>query len=146
MAECPTTQRTKTSIDNYGGLMPRGGLEPPCQLRHNALNVACLPISPTRQNFIYPLGMRIMIQESSCIVKCFSWHLQNSSPEYSLFSLERRIGAWQQYCIKWYNARRWMHVYIRHIEADFLAGNLAKKSRFEREKLTLSISYLTIRR
>src|SRR5262249_55576149 len=28
--------------------VPKGGLEPPCQLRHNALNVACLPISPLR--------------------------------------------------------------------------------------------------
>jgi hypothetical protein len=36
--------------------MPWGGLEPPCQLRHNALNVACLPISPPRLNFPSPVG------------------------------------------------------------------------------------------
>ena len=29
--------------------MPKGGLEPPCPFEHNALNVACLPISPFRQ-------------------------------------------------------------------------------------------------
>jgi hypothetical protein len=28
--------------------MPKGGLEPPCPFEHNALNVACLPISPLR--------------------------------------------------------------------------------------------------
>jgi hypothetical protein len=28
--------------------MPKGGLEPPCPFEHNALNVACLPISPFR--------------------------------------------------------------------------------------------------
>src|SRR5206468_8508430 len=36
-----------------GGLrrskMPKGGLEPPCPFEHNALNVACLPISPLRR-------------------------------------------------------------------------------------------------
>src|SRR2546428_284195 len=29
--------------------MPKGGLEPPCPFEHNALNVACLPISPLRR-------------------------------------------------------------------------------------------------
>ena len=29
--------------------MPKGGLEPPCPYEHNALNVACLPISPLRR-------------------------------------------------------------------------------------------------
>ena len=28
--------------------MPKGGLEPPRPFEHNALNVACLPISPLR--------------------------------------------------------------------------------------------------
>ncbi len=28
--------------------VPKGGLEPPCLGRHNALNVACLPVSPLR--------------------------------------------------------------------------------------------------
>ena len=28
--------------------VPKGGLEPPCPFEHNALNVACLPISPLR--------------------------------------------------------------------------------------------------
>ena len=28
--------------------MPKGGLEPPCPFEHNALNVACLPVSPLR--------------------------------------------------------------------------------------------------
>ena len=27
-------------------VVPKGGLEPPCPFGHNALNVACLPISP----------------------------------------------------------------------------------------------------
>jgi hypothetical protein len=27
-------------------VVPKGGLEPPCPFEHNALNVACLPISP----------------------------------------------------------------------------------------------------
>src|SRR3989440_11545283 len=29
-------------------LVPKGGLEPPRPFEHNALNVACLPISPLR--------------------------------------------------------------------------------------------------
>jgi hypothetical protein len=35
-------------VDGEKREVPKGGLEPPCQLRHNALNVACLPISPLR--------------------------------------------------------------------------------------------------
>src|SRR5438874_5488885 len=34
------------------GRVPKGGLEPPRPCEHNALNVACLPISPLRL-FIY---------------------------------------------------------------------------------------------
>jgi hypothetical protein len=34
--------------------MPKGGLEPPCPFEHNALNVACLPISPLR--LVHPCG------------------------------------------------------------------------------------------
>ncbi len=37
--------------------MPKGGLEPPRPCEHNALNVACLPISPLRL-FIY---LRVLI-------------------------------------------------------------------------------------
>lgn len=33
--------------------MPKGGLEPPCPYEHNALNVACLPISPFRLVGLY---------------------------------------------------------------------------------------------
>src|SRR6266550_4628152 len=45
--------------------MPKGGLEPPRPCEHNALNVACLPISPLRL-FIYfrvliPLRPAILI-------------------------------------------------------------------------------------
>ena len=32
--------------------MPKGGLEPPCPFEHNALNVACLPISPLRLIYV----------------------------------------------------------------------------------------------
>src|SRR5216684_1881299 len=35
----------KTSMDGGKQVMPKGGLEPPCPCGHNALNVACLPIS-----------------------------------------------------------------------------------------------------
>ncbi len=38
----------KTSVDGGRRGMPKGGLEPPCPYGHNALNVACLPISPLR--------------------------------------------------------------------------------------------------
>jgi hypothetical protein len=31
-------------------IVPKGGLEPPCPCEHNALNVACLPISPLRHS------------------------------------------------------------------------------------------------
>ena len=33
--------------------VPKGGLEPPCPCEHNALNVACLPISPLRLVGVY---------------------------------------------------------------------------------------------
>src|SRR5260370_18876670 len=33
--------------------VPKGGLEPPCPCEHNALNVACLPISPLRLVSLY---------------------------------------------------------------------------------------------
>ncbi len=36
----------------YG--VPKGGLEPPCPFEHNALNVACLPISPLRRFYSVP--------------------------------------------------------------------------------------------
>ncbi len=86
------TSVESTSVDNNRCAMPWGGLEPPCQLRHNALNVACLPISPPRLNFIYPLGTHIIILESPCIVKRFFWHLQNSSSGDSRFSFVRANG------------------------------------------------------
>ncbi len=35
-------------MDSRSEFMPKGGLEPPCPFEHNALNVACLPISPLR--------------------------------------------------------------------------------------------------
>ena len=38
----------KTSMDGGRQEVPKGGLEPPCPYGHNALNVACLPISPLR--------------------------------------------------------------------------------------------------
>ena len=38
-----------TIIDVGRRGLPKGGLEPPCPFEHNALNVACLPISPLRQ-------------------------------------------------------------------------------------------------
>ncbi len=38
----------ETSVDGGRRVMPKGGLEPPCPYGHNALNVACLPISPLR--------------------------------------------------------------------------------------------------
>ena len=39
----------------YG--VPKGGLEPPCPCEHNALNVACLPISPLRRFTLIPLDV-----------------------------------------------------------------------------------------
>jgi hypothetical protein len=42
----------KTLVDGERRVMPKGGLEPPRPCEHNALNVACLPISPLRL-FIY---------------------------------------------------------------------------------------------
>ena len=39
----------KTLVDGGRRVMPKGGLEPPCPFEHNALNVACLPISPLRR-------------------------------------------------------------------------------------------------
>ncbi len=52
----PNTNRLKPLVETlelYRGAsillgMPKGGLEPPCPFEHNALNVACLPISPLR--------------------------------------------------------------------------------------------------
>src|SRR5260221_947227 len=38
----------KTLVDGGRRVVPKGGLEPPCPYGHNALNVACLPISPLR--------------------------------------------------------------------------------------------------
>ena len=52
------------------GLVPKGGLEPPCQLRHNALNVACLPISPFRRVTWCRLDKGI-VQDILRIVKSF---------------------------------------------------------------------------
>src|SRR5712692_5650994 len=43
----------KTSVDGGRRVMPKGGLEPPCPYEHNALNVACLPISPLRLVGLY---------------------------------------------------------------------------------------------
>ena len=37
-----------TTTDSGRPVLPKGGLEPPCPCEHNALNVACLPISPLR--------------------------------------------------------------------------------------------------
>ena len=37
-----------TTTDSGRRALPKGGLEPPCPFEHNALNVACLPISPLR--------------------------------------------------------------------------------------------------
>src|SRR3954469_21725600 len=34
--------------------VPKGGLEPPHPFEYNALNVACLPVSPLRQIFLVP--------------------------------------------------------------------------------------------
>src|SRR6266702_3632606 len=39
----------KTSVDFERRGVPKGGLEPPCPFEHNALNVACLPVSPLRR-------------------------------------------------------------------------------------------------
>ncbi len=54
--------------------MPKGGLEPPCPFEHNALNVACLPISPLRrvccgQGLYYciPCGLSSTFAPFSCV-------------------------------------------------------------------------------
>src|SRR5215472_9774594 len=61
--------------------MPKGGLEPPCQLRHNALNVACLPISPLRLNFVFPLGDVYNNTGIPPLCQVFFRHLYNTSSE-----------------------------------------------------------------
>ncbi len=42
----------KILVDGKKQVMPKGGLEPPRPFEHNALNVACLPISPLRLFFL----------------------------------------------------------------------------------------------
>src|SRR5437016_3529016 len=53
----------------YGMEVPKGGLEPPCLVRHNALNVACLPISPLRLGC--PPWTSIILPYLLRLVKCF---------------------------------------------------------------------------
>ena len=46
-------------------LVPKGGLEPPRPFEHNALNVACLPISPLR--LVHPCGQAyITVSFATC--------------------------------------------------------------------------------
>ena len=49
--------------------MPKGGLEPPRPFEHNALNVACLPISPLR---LYVLWTGIILPQPLRLVNRFS--------------------------------------------------------------------------
>ncbi len=46
--------------------MPKGGLEPPRPFEHNALNVACLPISPLRLRHYITVSLATCQEDSSC--------------------------------------------------------------------------------
>src|SRR2546421_10745511 len=45
--------------------MPKGGLEPPRPFEHNALNVACLPISPLRLRHYITVSLATCQEDSS---------------------------------------------------------------------------------
>src|SRR5438105_3614102 len=46
-------------------LVPKGGLEPPRPFEHNALNVACLPISPLRLRHYITVSLATCQEDSS---------------------------------------------------------------------------------
>ena len=52
-------------------MVPKGGLEPPCEYSHNALNVACLPISPLRRFWVIRLDVDYhTVSQGGCQEDC----------------------------------------------------------------------------
>src|SRR5579863_450722 len=72
----------KTLVDGGRRVMPKGGLEPPCPCEHNALNVACLPISPLRL-VLCPCGqayITVTIATCQVVFRAFSCLISDTPP------------------------------------------------------------------
>src|SRR6266702_3624444 len=60
-----------TLVDGGRRVMPKGGLEPPRPFEHNALNVACLPISPLRLRHYITVSHATCQEDSSRFLASF---------------------------------------------------------------------------
>src|SRR5438094_5812519 len=111
--------------------MPKGGLEPPCPFEHNALNVACLPISPLRLEAYDTLSFEVCQYLSRVVIHycgdaCYNYsdflNILESGSFYAR-STEIRVkivaGVRARYWTCFCDIRRWnrlVYMQIRYVQ------------------------------
>ncbi len=72
--------------------MPKGGLEPPRPFEHNALNVACLPISPLRLRHYITVSLATCQEDFSSFYPPLAQKIYTLLHPYELLHSRRRPG------------------------------------------------------
>src|SRR5207248_4324634 len=88
--------------------MPKGGLEPPCPFEHNALNVACLPISPLRLVHLCGQAQYYCISSALSIALCGLFGLSriqyigkmNMKKSFTAYRIYASLRQTHQFCLR----------------------------------------------